>query len=93
MVRSLLLATVLLTAACGTTTSAEAPTPVDHEGMAHAAAAPAADNDGDAAAVYACPMHPDVTSHEAGDCSKCGMALVKAEGEDHSGHGHGEHED
>jgi hypothetical protein len=28
-------------------------------------------------AVYACPMHPDVTSSEADKCPKCGMALKK----------------
>lgn len=30
-----------------------------------------------AAVVYACPMHPEVTSNEPGTCSKCGMALVE----------------
>ncbi len=29
------------------------------------------------AAMYSCPMHPDVTSKKAGKCSQCGMALVK----------------
>jgi hypothetical protein len=29
------------------------------------------------AAMYSCPMHPEVTSTKAGKCSKCGMALVK----------------
>jgi hypothetical protein len=33
--------------------------------------------DENAATVYSCPMHPDVTSAKAGKCSKCGMALVK----------------
>lgn len=27
--------------------------------------------------VYACPMHPEVTSHDPGKCSKCGMNLIK----------------
>ena len=26
--------------------------------------------------LYQCPMHPDVTSHEPGDCPICGMRLV-----------------
>lgn len=30
-----------------------------------------------AVAVYTCPMHPDVTSSEAGDCPRCGMELVR----------------
>ncbi|MEO7533502.1 MAG: DUF6799 domain-containing protein [Ferruginibacter sp.] len=29
------------------------------------------------AAMYSCPMHPEVTSNKPGKCSKCGMALVK----------------
>jgi hypothetical protein len=28
-------------------------------------------------AVYACPMHPEVTSDQPGKCPKCGMTLVK----------------
>jgi len=27
--------------------------------------------------VYACPMHPEVTSEAPGKCPKCGMTLVK----------------
>jgi len=30
-----------------------------------------------AAAVYACPMHPEVTGTKPGKCPKCGMDLVK----------------
>ena len=30
-----------------------------------------------AAMDYSCPMHPEITSNEAGKCSKCGMNLVK----------------
>jgi hypothetical protein len=28
-------------------------------------------------ALYACPMHPDITSDHEGICSKCGMELIK----------------
>ncbi len=42
------------------------------------------------AEVWACPMHPDVTSDEEGECSKCGMTLVKQEAHDHSSHDHGD---
>ena len=34
-----------------------------------------------AAAAYACPMHPEVTSETAGRCPKCGMDLSKKAGE------------
>jgi hypothetical protein len=40
-----------------------------------------ATSDGGPAAVqstmYVCPMHPEVTSDKPGECSKCGMDLVK----------------
>ncbi len=29
--------------------------------------------------VYTCSMHPEVQSNKPGDCTKCGMALVKME--------------
>lgn len=41
-----------------------------------AAAQPAAGHESHAA-VYVCPMHPDVTSDKPGTCPKCGMELVK----------------
>jgi hypothetical protein len=43
--------------------------PETHEGHQHGGE--------EAAAVYVCPMHPEVTSAEPGKCPKCGMALVK----------------
>ncbi len=30
---------------------------------------------------YICPMHPEVVSEEAGSCPRCGMDLIKVEGE------------
>ena len=32
----------------------------------------------DAAAVYTCPMHPEVQSSRPGSCPKCGMALERS---------------
>lgn len=32
---------------------------------------------GEQEAVYACPMHPEVTSTRPATCPKCGMDLVK----------------
>ena len=44
----------------------------------HTHAAPAAAHDAGSpkAAVYTCPMHPQVTSSQPGKCPKCGMNLV-----------------
>ncbi|MEO5570706.1 MAG: heavy metal-binding domain-containing protein [Bacteroidia bacterium] len=36
-----------------------------------------ATNNPASAAVYTCPMHPEITSDKPGKCSKCGMDLVK----------------
>jgi hypothetical protein len=35
-----------------------------------------------AAAVYTCPMHPEVRQPQPGKCPKCGMTLVPAESKD-----------
>jgi hypothetical protein len=49
------------------------PNAVEPGAVAHAAASsPVAS----ASVVYACPMHPDVTSTNPGTCPKCGMNLV-----------------
>lgn len=43
-------------------------------------AATATGGEEEAAAVYTCPMHPEITSEKPGTCPKCGMALVKKNG-------------
>jgi len=53
----------------------QATPPSGQEGKhSHAPAAGAAKEE---AAVYTCPMHPEVTSTTPGKCPKCGMTLVK----------------
>jgi heavy metal-binding protein len=51
----------------------------------HAAPPPApaldAEPAGSDAVVYTCPMHPDVVSDKPGKCPRCGMTLVKRNGE------------
>ena len=39
----------------------------------------AAQNAQSDAAIYTCPMHPEVTSTTPGTCPKCGMTLIKKE--------------
>ncbi|MEO6192961.1 MAG: heavy metal-binding domain-containing protein [Thermoanaerobaculia bacterium] len=57
--------------------------PHQHGQAAHAAEegehshAPATGAAQEEAAVYTCPMHPEVTSTTPGKCPKCGMTLVK----------------
>jgi hypothetical protein len=46
-----------------------------HHGMNHAGSAPVAEA-GAPAAVYTCPMHPEVQQAGPGECPKCGMRLV-----------------
>lgn len=54
------------------------PAPEASQGHHHEAAR-GTDDAPAAAAVYSCPMHPEVTSDAPGSCPKCGMALVKKE--------------
>lgn len=53
--------------------------PEAHEGSEHHT--PGAEHD-HGAAVYVCPMHPEVTSDKPGTCPKCGMALVERKEEE-----------
>lgn len=43
------------------------------------------------AAVYTCPMHPEVRQAGPGKCPKCGMFLVPDDTAGSHGHGHGHH--
>lgn len=45
-----------------------------------------------AAAVYTCPMHPEIVRNEPGSCPICKMDLVKKETANHKGHEQGSHE-
>ena len=38
--------------------------------------------EGDQVTMYTCPMHPEVTSSELGECPICGMDLVEVDSED-----------
>ena len=77
--------TLLFTLACSTSSEPEVTAPAP---TTSAAPTPPPASEGQ----YVCPMHPDVTSTEPGECSECGMALVKSEADDHSGHEHPEEE-
>jgi membrane fusion protein, copper/silver efflux system len=61
---ALLITASLAFAACGTTNKGTSGTNTQTDSNA---------------VVYACPMHPEVTSNKPGNCPKCGMALVKKE--------------
>jgi hypothetical protein len=52
----------------------QTPSAIQHS--THGASVPAVQQE---AAVYTCPMHPEVTSNRPGSCPKCGMTLVKKE--------------
>jgi len=66
--------------------SADAAAPSGQDAPTAAAPGPVA------APVYACPMHPDVTSATPGTCPKCGMRLVlKPAAPPSQGKGHHHH--
>jgi Heavy metal binding domain len=60
---------------------APAPTSVAEAAKAAGGTATHEGHSDHADAVYACPMHPEVTSATPGTCRKCGMALVKKGGD------------
>ncbi len=56
-----------------------APSPVPGQANGHGAHVVPETTGAPRAAVYACPMHPQVTSDKAGECPICGMALVASQ--------------
>jgi hypothetical protein len=49
--------------------------------------APAAESGEAATGAYVCPMHPKISSNEAGRCLECGMKLVPREKNEEHPHG------
>lgn len=47
---------------------------------------PNRNNAEDGKQIYTCPMHPEVISDKPGNCPKCGMTLVKKNGDGHAMH-------
>ncbi len=56
--------------------SSPSPQP-DHGQMQHQGMSPAPSDHPQSKMVYTCVMHPEVKSDKPGNCSKCGMKLVK----------------
>jgi len=70
--RSLILTAVLLYSAAAATDQGFVTGPLVPQHVLDASAPSAISTD----VVYSCPMDPDVRSHRAGSCRRCGMALV-----------------
>ncbi|HEX6864669.1 MAG TPA: heavy metal-binding domain-containing protein, partial [Thermoanaerobaculia bacterium] len=51
--------------------------PEAHEGSEPQPPGAGHEHHGQDAALFVCPMHPEVTSETAGTCPKCGMKLVE----------------